>query len=476
MTTPTYYWHDYETFNLNAQRAHAAQFAGVRTDEDFNIIAEPLVLYCKPNLDSLPDPDSCIVTGITPQIAEQKGVCEAEFIKRIHQELSAPNTCALGYNTLRFDDEVTRSLLYRNFYDPYAREWQNGCSRWDLIDMVRTCYALRPDGINWVYDDNKPLLKLDRLSIANHIAHENAHDALADVYATIELAKLIKQKQPKLFNFLNQNRAKNKVSELLKLGSFQPVVHISGQYAPQNYLAVVLPICQHPTNNNGIIVYDLSVNTDSLLTSSIAEIQENIFRKLAEGMTRIPLKTIHINRCPVIAPMSVLTPDTIKRLNLNLSLYQNNAEQLKQAKGLTEKISAVFKTPLDNKNTDPDLAIYSGGFFDATDKKTINTIRTLTPEKLANSVFKFNDARLPELLFRYRARNYFNTLSNEEKQHWLLFCQHRLTHENGNITFNDYFARLTQLKTQGYNPDLLTSLEQYGQEKLKQLKASESKF
>ena len=468
----TYYWHDYETFNLNAQRAHAAQFAGVRTDEDFNIIAEPLVLYCKPNLDSLPDPDSCIITGITPQIAEQKGVTEAEFIKRIHQELSAPNTCALGYNTLRFDDEVTRSLLYRNFYDPYAREWQNNCSRWDLIDVVRTCYALRPDGINWVYEEQKPLLKLDRLSIANNIAHENAHDALSDVYATIELAKLIKQKQPKLFNYLNQNRSKTKVSELLKLGEFKPVVHISGQYALQNYLAVVLPICQHPTNTNGIIVYDLSINADLLLNATIEQIQQNIFTKLEEGITRIPLKTIHINRCPVIAPISVLTPDTIKRLNLNLTEYQTNAEKLKHAKGLSEKINAVFNTTIENKTTDTDLAIYSGGFFDFTDKKTINTIRTTQPEKLATSVFKFNDARLPEMLFRYRARNYFNTLNNEEKQRWILFCKQRLTGETegASLTFEQYFQRLNQLKDNTeMNQLLIQTLKNHGLEKMRVL-------
>ena len=230
MAAPTFYWHDYETFSLHAQHAQVAQFAGVRTDEEFNIIAEPLVLYCKPSADSLPSPDSCLITGITPQIAEQQGIIEAELIRRIHHELSLPYTCSLGYNNLRFDDEVTRSLLYRNFYDPYTREYQHNCSRWDLIDVVRTAYALRPDGIQWPTDENgKPSLRLEHLTVANQIAHDSAHDALSDVYATIALAKLIKQAQPKLFNFLWQQRTKTKVLDLLQVGRFQPVVHISGQ-------------------------------------------------------------------------------------------------------------------------------------------------------------------------------------------------------------------------------------------------------
>jgi exodeoxyribonuclease I len=470
MATPTFYWHDYETFTLNAQRAQVAQFAGVRTDAEFNIIAEPLVLYCQPALDSLPDPDSCLITGITPQIAKQQGVTEAELIRRIHHELSLPNTCSLGYNNLRFDDEVTRSLLYRNFYDPYAREWQNGCSRWDLIDVVRTAYALRPNGINWVYDDEgKPSLRLDQLTIANSISQEAAHDALADVHATIALAKLIKQTQPKLFNFLWQHRVKTKVLELLQLGSFQPVVHISGQYALQNYLAVVLPICQHPSNNNGVIVYDLSVNPEVLLNLSIEEIQHNIFSKLPDGTTRIPLKTVHINRCPVLAPMSVLRPEDITRLKLDLAACHANAAKLSNAIGLSEKLHAVFKTTLNNTTPDPDLAIYNGGFFDTADKKTMTIIRSLSPEQLATAVLRFDDTRLPEMLFRYRARNFANTLNSDERHCWQTFCRQRLTNEQqgGSITFTDYFACLTELKADSANQDIILALEEYGRDKMR---------
>jgi len=477
MATQTFYWHDYETFGLDPQRDRAAQFAGVRTDADFNVIDEPLVLYCKPAADTLPHPDACVITGITPQLAQQKGVCEAEFIRRIHEQLAQPNTCTLGYNSLRFDDEVTRNILYRNFYDPYAREWQNGNSRWDLIDVVRAARALRPDGVQWVNNgDGKPSFRLDQLTVANGIAHEAAHDALADVYATIELAKLIKRAQPKLFQFLLESRVKNKVLDLLQLGSFKPVVHISGKYrAEKNCLAIVLPLCKHPTNPNGIIVYDLSVNPEPLLSLSAEEIQHRLFTATAdlpEGVARIPLKVVHINKCPVLAPISVIKPADAERLNIDLNTCLAHIEAIKNTVGLSEKLSVVFGGHADEQNTDPDLAIYSGGFFADADKSTMAKIRTLSPENLADNSFKFTDKRLAEMLFRYRARNYPDTLNTEEKQRWQTFCFNRLTGQQAGagITFDAYFARLTALKAdETANQATVRALEIYALEKMQLL-------
>lgn len=470
----SFYWHDYETFGLDPQRDRAAQFAGVRTDADFNVIDQPLVLYCKPAIDTLPQPDSCVITGITPQLALQKGVCEAEFIRRIHEQLAKPDTCALGYNSLRFDDEVTRNLLYRNFYDPYGREWQNGCSRWDLIDVVRAARALRPDGIQWVDNsEGHPSFRLDQLTIANGICHEAAHDALADVYATIELAKLIKQAQPKLFNFLQQQRAKAKVLELLQLGSYQPVVHVSGKYmaATKNCIAVVLPICKHPTNANEVIVYDLSINPDPMLSLSAAEIQQNIFtatKDLADGVARIPLKTIHINKCPVVAPIAVLRAGDAQRLNIDVPQCYTNIAKIIAAHDLAEKLRVVFKANyVESQLIDPDFAIYSGGFFADADKHSMAKIRTLSPEQLATSTFKFTDNRLATMLFRYRARNYPETLNAEERQCWQTICKNRLTGVEPNVgmTFAAYFARLNELKTaEPTKLSLLQDLESYALE------------
>ena len=156
----SFYWYDFETFGADPLRDRPCQFAGIRTDEDFNVIGEPEVFFCQPADDVLPHPDACLITGITPQQASREGMIEADFIARIHRQFAAPGTCVVGYNNIRFDDEVTRNTLYRNFYDPYAREWQNGNSRWDIIDMVRLARALRPEGIVWPkHEDGSPSFK-----------------------------------------------------------------------------------------------------------------------------------------------------------------------------------------------------------------------------------------------------------------------------------------------------------------------------
>lgn len=467
----TFYWHDYETFGIDPQRDRPVQFAGVRTDADFNVIADPFLVYCKPTPDYLPNPDACLITGISPQLALQKGVCEAEFIALIHQQMAQPNTCTLGYNSLRFDDEVTRNCLYRNFYDPYAREWQNGNSRWDIIDVVRAARALRPAGIIWpVNEEGKPTVKLDQLTVANGIAHESAHDALSDVYATIAVAKLVRQAQPKLFQFLMQHRVKTKVLELLQLGSFKPVVHISGRYpAAKNCLAIVLPICKHPINPNGVIVYDLSVDPEPLLSLSVADIQQRLFtatEDLPEGVVRIPLKTVHSNKCPVLAPVSVIKPDDAERLAIDMAVCLANIDKIKRASGLVEKLAAVFSgQDYAGQAIDPDLAIYSGGFFSESDKQKMAKIRALSPHQLAITAFQFTDPRLPEMLFRYRARNYPETLDTEGQMRWEAFCNSRLTGlvPGAEMTRDAYLMRLQELREANAPADMLNALVDYGQ-------------
>ena len=480
--THSLFWHDYETTGANPQKDRPLQFAGVRTDLDFNIIDEPISIFCKLSLDVLPHPQACLITRITPQLANEKGICEAEFIQKIHEQLSQSYTCNLGYNSIRFDDEVTRHALYRNFYDPYEREWQNGNSRWDLLDIFRAAQALRPDGFNWVYDDeNKPIFKLDKLTVANNIQHANAHDALSDVYALLSLAHLLRRAQPRLFQFLFENRTKNQALKLLAVGTGTPLIHVSGMYpANKNCLAIVMPLCVHPTNANEVVIYDLSIEPALLLTLSAEEIKQRLFvatEELPENVARIPLKTVHINKCPVLAPMSVLRPQDVQRLNLDVESCLKNATLLANAlkqtsPALTEKIAAVFDQSYANFQTsiDVDFALYSGGFFSNIDKKAMVQIRQTPPEKLA-ILPRYEDARIPEMVFRYRARNYPNTLTAQEWQKWRDFCVSQLTNSQAgaSIWLTNYFQELETLKSQGADTQIIKTLFEFAREKMQLL-------
>lgn len=471
------YWHDYETFGVDPRRDRPAQFAGVRTDEDLNVAEPPLVLYCQPATDMLPSPDACLVTGITPQKAREEGVSEARFIAAIHAEMARPGTCGLGYNTLRFDDEVTRNCLYRNFFDPYEREWRNGNSRWDVIDMVRLTAALRPDGIEWPLDENgRPSFRLELLTAANGIGHEGAHDALADVYATIELARLIRRRQPKLYDFCWRHRGKREAAAQLRLGALQPVLHVSEKYpAEKGCIAVVAALAPHPANHNGVLVYDLGVEPSPLLELEAEAIRERIFTRTAdlpEGTGRVPLKTVHLNKCPIIVPLSVLRSGDAERLGIDLGRCETHLQRIKRAPDLTAKLAAVFRkpSPESRDGEDPDLMLYEGGFFSDADRLKMARLREMSPDELAALKPDFDDPRLPEMLFRYRARNFPQFLSSEEMARWEAFRRRRLTVPDcgASITLQDYEARLCELETggdlAGREREILESLWAYGRE------------
>lgn len=464
------FWHDYETFGADPRRDRPCQFAGIRTDEELNIIGEPVELYCQPAPDFLPDPVACRITGISPQLALAKGVREAEFCQRILQEFSEPGTCVSGYNSIRFDDEVTRHLLYRCFHDPYEREWKHGNSRWDLIDVLRAMRALRPDGINWPdKEDGTPSFRLEELTVANGIAHADAHDALADVQATIAMARLVKEKQPRLYDYLYQLRNKQKALALLDLARQEPVVHISGMFpATRGCLGIVMPLLKHPDTNNGIVVVDLLADPAPWLDMSADEIRQKLYTpraELAEGEVRIGLKTVHINRCPVLAPMNVLNESVQQRYGLDLGLVQQHRERVLGARQLAERLRAVFKGSDHAEQTDPDFMLYSGGFFDDHDKRLMQKLQRLLPRELHTLGSQFHDARLPELLFRYRARNWPELLDAQDTARWQEFCRTRLSSElPGSGPDLARFAALLVEEAAALPPELHLQLQQYAQE------------
>jgi exodeoxyribonuclease-1 len=431
VSSGTLYWHDYETFGTDPFWDRPAQFAGIRTTEDLETVGDPLTLYCKPANDMLPHPEACLITGITPQLALQKGISEAEFISKIHDQLAVPNTCGVGYNSIRFDDEITRNCLYRNFFDPYAREWQHGNSRWDILDMLRLAHALRPKGIEWPQNEaGLPSFRLEDMARANGIEHAGAHDALADVRATIGVARLVRDRLPKLYSYVFGLRRKRKLMPLLVFGNAQPLLHVSGRYpASEGCIAVILPVARDPGNSNGIIVYNLSKDPQFLFELDVEALRRRLFRPGPEGSVdqeKIALKTVHVNKCPVLVPLKTMREQDAERLGIDLELCFRNLAAIRQQESLGEKVARVFADPPRTETTDPDLMIYSGGFFGELDKASMTWIRNANPADLTGVKRQFEDSRISEMLFRYRARNFHASLSDTEKERWETFRLQRI--------------------------------------------------
>jgi exodeoxyribonuclease I len=466
----SFLWHDYETFGRIPRRDRPAQFAGIRTDPDLNEIDEPVMLYCQPAPDSLPDPEACLLTGITPQVCLERGVPEHVFANTIEMQLAQTGTVGVGYNSIRFDDEVTRHLFWRNLIDPYAREWQNHCGRWDLLDVVRVTWALRPEGIEWPKkEDGRPSFKLEDLTRANGLSHEAAHDALSDVRATIGLARLIKNAQPKLWDFCLKLRKKDEVAQEIGVG--KPFLHVSGMYSTERgCMALVWPIGIHPTNKNEIIVWDLSTDPTELFKLNAEQIRERMFSKqeeLPEGVTRLPIKSIHINKSPiVVGNLRILNTATATKWGIDIEQGLRHAEKLAaQAQHLTPLWHDVFNRPA-QANIDVDEDLY-GGFVGNEDRRTLQRLLGVKPEQLADRIPTFADPRLDEILFRYRARNFPQTLNDEEQKQWHEYRVARLHEGAGGYTnLQAFFEKIDELNESADDrgQEILSSLYDYAEQ------------
>ncbi|RMG56381.1 MAG: exodeoxyribonuclease I [Gammaproteobacteria bacterium] len=470
--TDSYFWHDYETFGANPRIDRPAQFAGIRTTLDFEPVEDPVVLYCRPAPDMLPHPEACLITGITPQVAEQQGVIESEFFGAIEAQFTRPGTCIVGYNNIRFDDEVTRFGFFRNFIDPYAWHWQNGNSRWDIIDLVRLTYALRPDGIEWPErpgEPGVPSFRLEDLAAANGLLHEQAHDALSDVHATIALARLIREKQPRLFSWVWNNRDRQWVLDQLDPENPQPLLHASSRFPSRHGgTSMVVPIMRDPNNRNATWVYDLRQNPEAFLGLGPEELLERLYGSReqleAEGKERLPVKQVHANRAPVLAPVNTLDSASETRIGLDKTRAMAHFEFLQRhpelVLALREALQQQREWPGED---DPEPTLYSGPFFSDNDKREIARVRRSTPEQLAQETFVFEDRRLDELLLRYRARNWPETLNEAERAQWEEWRHHRLNDPRYGITLEEYGERLFRLEQE--HPEaapILEQLEEWG--------------
>lgn len=470
----SFFFYDLETSGFSPRTARIMQFAGQRTDMDLKPIGEPVNCLIKLAPDVLPDPDAILVTGITPQTTLADGLTEAEFLKLFYEQVVQPNTIFIGFNSIRFDDEFMRFLLYRNFYDAYEWQWQDGCSRWDLLDVVRMTRALRPEGVEWPFaPDGKPANRLAFLTKVNKLSHGHAHDALSDVNATIAVAQLIKDKQPELFSYLLTHRDKKSVAALVESG--QPFVYTTGRYRSQYLHTSAAVLLARHGQQDAALVYDLRFDPTPFVGMSVAELKAAWQYNPDPDALRLPVKTVKYNRCPAVAPLGVIKDEaTQERLELPLATVQKHLKLLQaHGKELAEKVAqAVAELDRDREQTtlvdNPltvDERLYDG-FIDGQDKTIMRAIRAATPDELSEFATRLHDDRLQSLLPLYKARNYPLSLSSEERQEWEAFCRQRLQAGGEDSRLAKFGQRLQELATEVKTEQqryLLEELTLYGQ-------------
>jgi exodeoxyribonuclease-1 len=470
----TFFFYDLETSGFNPREARIMQFAGQRTDLELNPIEEPHNYFIKMTDDVVPDPEAVLITGITPQKTIAEGLTEAEFLQIFHEQIATPDTVFVGFNTVRFDDEFMRFLHYRNFYDPYEWQYAADKSKWDLLDVVRMTRALRPEGIEWPVDDKgKPTNRLELLTRLNKLDHKSAHDALSDVQASIAVARLIRNKQQKLFDYLFKMRKKEPIAQLVTSG--QPFIYTSGKYASEfEKTTVVAMLAEHPTQSGSALVFDLRYDPTPFVELDPPALVEAWRKRKDVPGPRLPLKTLKYNRCPAVAPLSVLDEASQERLKLFPESYEANFKKLKKVqKALADQVTAALAL-MDQKQqarlledeTEVDAQLYAG-FFADTDRTKMSMVRAASPDELKTIAANFKDQRLGAMLPLYKARNFRSTLSDEERETWERYRERKLLSGGTDSRLSRYFARIGELQTsrsiskeQRY---LLEELQLYGQ-------------
>jgi exodeoxyribonuclease-1 len=473
----TFYFYDLETSGINPRAQRIMQFAGQRTDENFNPIGEPQNWLVRLTDEILPDPDAVMITGITPQKTLEEGYSEAEFLELFYGEVLQPDTVIVGFNTVRFDDEFMRMALWRNFYDPYEWQWQDGRSRWDLLDAVRMIRALRPEGIEWPFEpartwgesehgkslksdsaESKELVPTNRLELltkVNGLLHDNAHDALSDVLATISIAKLLKEKQPKIFEYLLDVRDKKRALELMDVDDPQPFVYTSGRYSNAwHKTTAVLPFAHGA--HGSVLVYDLRQDPAELAALSDDALKIAAFSR-SRKTEMLPVKALKPNACPAIAPLGVLNEASQKRIDLTLTQIQENYNRFLGIEGFAERLHQLYEqVDVARKSryapeSDPDFMIYDG-FVGPEDKTKMRAVRVAKENELADLNLGFSDERLEGLLPRYKARNFSKSLTQDERAVWEEYKNQRITEgTKGQLALAQFAARIDELAKQNAN-------------------------
>ena len=453
----SFLWYDLETFGTNPFHDRIAQFAAVRTNLHFETVGQPIVLYCKPSNDYLPDPEACQITGISPLVCREQGICEYEFAREIFEVMMVPATTVVGYNSMQFDDEFIRNLFYRNFFDPYLREYADDNSRWDIINLCRATRDLRPAGMHWpVSDAGKPLFQLSALTAANNIDHGRAHDALSDIFATIGLANLIHKAQPRLFHWAFSHRTKREVCKLIDLN--QPLIHSSSLLSREEGCSSLI----HPLSSsdesfqNTLLCADLRYNPQDILHLSAEEIRQRVFLPSAqenETQKRFPIHRIRINRAPFLSPLSTLGSKEAEKLGININSCLKHRKILLEHPDFIVKLRAAFSDPPETQpsinsarpqpSSDPDYQIYSG-FFSPADRHRFTLLQQYLDSIVATAsherknylssvimpaIHKINfseEEKIGTLIDRLLGRNFGSYLSGDAARNWRQFCRERI--------------------------------------------------
>jgi exodeoxyribonuclease-1 len=449
-------FYDFETTGTSVIYAQPLQFAAIVTDENFNVL-DTVDWRCRIAPHILPAPYALKVTNLAPEQVTNNNLQSAfEFAQNLHQFLEKWQPAIwIGYNTISFDEPMLRQLFYQNLQPNIYATSMNGNSRLDVMKMVWAAHSLRPEILTFPENDKgKTSFKLDQLAPANGFAHESAHDALADVEATIFILNKIKTADPDFFDGLVRTQDKEYIGSLLR--SFEPVqVTLRfGGAPPKTYCGCYCGTNSQNKNEIAFADFD-AIDAEALVNLSDPEI--------LEAITQSP---------KVIRPLRLNNAETIMRLDNPTALQCSFCEKVSRSDYFVSRVSVILPQRFEAVEDEGDVPVEEkihGGFYSHHDQDVIAEFQSADWQRRKELVEQFEDKRLIQLGRRLIVFYAPQLLSEEQKSAFKSFVKTKWKSTDPNAdwtSINDVQDDLIAMQSdetvsQGYRDRLINFYQDY---------------
>ena len=388
-----YIFYDTETTGTSTNFDQILQFGAIRTDEDFNEL-DRFEIRCHLLPWVVPNPGALLTTGVSPALLVDRNLSSHfDMVAEIEKKLLAWSPAVfIGYNSISFDENLLRQALFQTLRRPYLTN-THGNGRADALTMARACSVHAPNTLSIpIAANGRMVFKLDRLAPQNGFAHENAHDAMADVEATIHVAKIIKTQAPEVWAQMMMTSSKRGAANFLTSESF---IHQTEFYAGLGHTWMVTKCGQDPTYDGRAATFDLSVDPAPYLDMSVDQ--------LVSVLNASPkvIRTVRLNAQPILMPLNIGS-EWLGVMDLDDALLMGRIEMIQNAKEFQERVGLALSRRYEERATSVyyEERIYDGFPNRADEGLMVDFHRVSTwPERL-DIARQFNDERLKHFAFR----------------------------------------------------------------------------
>ncbi len=408
---------DTETTGLNAAFDQIVQFAAIKTDNELNE-TDRFELRSRIDPNVVPDVQAMLANGLSIEaLTDQNLSTHYQMIRDLNARLvSWSPAIFLGYNSIRFDEEFLRHALYRTLHSPYLTSL-HGNARNDVMSLALACSASGDNALRVpLKDSGDPSFRLHDLSAANGISILNAHDALSDTQATLELCRLVKDLNPELWRRFV--RFSNKASVADFVASDEPFL-LTESFANKAYHIPVVFVAIEPDRPNNMLCCSLTELPGDLASMS----DEQLAAKLKS--LPCPIRRVRTNAGPTMMPLWEAPEELFG--GLSCEDLEDRATQIVEDESLKARLTDIFCEARSEypEPTHVEEMLYTK-FSSWNDATLCNRFHAAPWGERPRTAQGFEDDRLKELALRLCYFECRSSLPTEEAQKMDIELAHRL--------------------------------------------------